>query len=254
MNENLIINEGNNINNNNNNNIINNNEQDILMKEIKKMFFIKYLILLFSLFRFILMFFILYLFPYFPKSFRINFSNSLFILFTILIFPITTIHLLIIAITGTIRRDFRIKKKQFNVECSSCLCCCCIIFKNVSYLKIIFLKFSIFQLIWFFYILFLFYKDYINPNIRRFFPYSFEKIIYKLILNMIDSILLLCLFYFFDYSEYFLKRVEKYLEYYKRLIIKNRNKEAEFVRNTLPAKVEDYISDNPSEGSELQNI
>ena len=63
----------------------------------------------------------------------------------------------------------------------------------------------------------------------------------------------LCLFYFFYYSEYFLKRVEKYLEYYKRLLIKNRNKEAEFVRNTLPENIEDYTSTNEKE-EELQNV
>ena len=258
MNEKLIINntnDNNNINNNiNSNNNNNNAEQEQLMKEIKKMFYIKYFIVLFSIIRFVLMFFILVLLPYFPKSFRPNLFNALLFLYTILFLPILTINLLIVAVNGTIRRDFWVKKKKLNFGFYSCFCCCCIMLKNVSYLKIITLTNGFIQLVWFVYILYYFVKDYSNPNTRRFFPYSSKRVIYKLILIIFDSITLLLLCYFFYYSEYFLKKVEKYLEFYKRLIIKNRNKEAEFVRNTLPAKVEDYISDNPSEGSELQNI
>ena len=49
----------------------------------------------------------------------------------------------------------------------------------------------------------------------------------------------------------FLNRLEIYIEYYKRLIIKKRDEEANFVRNILPYDINEYIS---SSGEELQNV
>ena len=57
--------------------------------------------------------------------------------------------------------------------------------------------------------------------------------------------------YFFYYYEYFLKRGEIYIEFYKRLIIKNRNKEASFVRNELPANIDNFLIYS---GTEMNNV
>ena len=234
--------------------IFNNNyKSENLMNEIKKMSYIKYLILLFSIIRFGLMFLKIFLIPYFPKSFKFTFFTSIIFLYITLIFPILTICLLFIAITGTINRDFWVAKKQIKPGLYACFCCCCIMLKNVNYLKILTFINSIIELIWASFFLYYLFKDSSKINMSRFFPYSIKKIIFKIILYFIDSTLQLCLFYFFYYSEYFLKRVEKYLEYYKRLLIKNRNKEAEFVRNTLPENIEDYTPNNEKE-EELQKV
>ena len=112
---------------------------------------------------------------------------------------------------------------------------------------------GVIKLLWSLTLLYYFIKDSFYKNNSKFFPYIYERVLCRIILYFVDSFLLFGLFYFFHYFEYFLNRVEKYLEFYKRLIIKNRNKEAEFVRNTLPYNIEAYISNNGN-GEELQNI
>ena len=225
-------------------------EEDTLLKEIKKMSYIQYLILLLSIIRFILMFLLILFLAYFPKSFNANWLTVLLFLYVILITPLLNIYLLIISITGKINRDFWLKNKKFNFGLYTCCCCCCIMSKNVSFLKIVSIINSIIKFVWSSCLLYYLLNDSSQHNFRRIFPYNSKRVLYKIIMSFFDSFLLFGLYYCFNYSEYFLKRVEKYLEYYKRLIIKNRNKEAEFVRNTLPATIEDYLNN----GKEMENV
>ena len=243
MQQNLIV--------NNNNN--NNNEQENLMKEIKKMSYIKILILIFSITRFIILYFLIFLIIFFPRTFIPNILTLTLFLFILLFEPIFTICFLVIIISGLINRDFWIKKKN-NMSLGYFICFCfCFISKNVSKLKSSILMNGVINLLWSLTLLYYFIKDSFHKNNSKFFPYIYERVLYRIILYFVDSFLLFGLFYFFHYFEYFLNRVEKYLEFYKRLIIKNRNKEAEFVGNTLPYNIEAYISNNGN-GEELQNI
>ena len=78
-----------------------------------------------------------------------------------------------------------------------------------------------------------------------------KQVTIKTILHFADSLLLLCQSYFYYYYEYFLKRGEIYIEFYKRLIIKNRNKEADFVRNELPINIDNFLINS---GTEMENV
>ena len=233
--------------------IINNNddEHDNIMKEIKKMSYIKNLNLSFSIIRFILMFYFIFLLPYMPASLSINLFTLILAFLVILILPLITIFLLGIIISGNINRDFWFKKNPNDNCCSTYFCCCCLMSKNVTWLKVLSIYWGIIELCWSFINLYFSIKDFSRPISSKFFPYSHNRIIKKIILHFIDSFLLFGHSYFFYYTQYFLSRLEKYLEYYKRLIIKNRNKEAEFVRNILPAEIHKYID---TEGKELQNV
>ena len=233
--------------------LINNkdDEQDILMKEIKKMSYIKYLNLAISIIRFISMFYFIILSAYLPATFRFNLLTIIFTLLIILILPLTTIYFLAVIITGTINRDFWIQKKPTQNYLYACFCCCCIISKNVSWLKILSIYWAIIEFCWSFIIFYYLIKDFSGPNNAQFFPFSYKRIIKKTILHFFDSFLLFGQSYFFYYIQYFLSRIEKYLEYYKRLIIKNRNKDAEFVRNILPAEIHNYLD---NQGKELENV
>ena len=239
-------------NNNNNININNANEQDKLMKEVKKMFFFKIFILLSSLIRFFLMFILLFLIVYFPASFRPSFLNLFFVLYLVLISPIFTIFNVIVITTGIINRDFWIKIKLEKLNCYKMCCFCCIMSKNVTFLKRLTLTNATIITLWSFYFISLIIKDHAFPKNFTFFPHSYKRIIIRAILNCIDSLLLIGQWYSLHFIEFFLKRVNIYLEYYKRLIIKNRNKDATFVRDNLPAQIDDYL---PSEGgTELQGV
>ena len=232
----------------------NSNEQENLMREIKKMSYIQLLILFSSLLRFILLFFSIFLLIFFPKSFNPNIFSAIIFLYVLLVTPIFVIYFLIVAITGLINRDFWVKKERKNFSFYLCFCfCCCVMYKNVRYLKVLSLINGIIEFLWSLILLYYFAKDSVYPNNLKYFPYTFRRVLYRIILYFIDSCLLFGLSYFFYYFEYFLGRVEKYLEYYKRLIIKNRNKEAEYVRNALPANLELYISSNGN-GEEMKNI
>ena len=226
-------------------------QEEILNKEIKKMFFIKYLNLFISISRFLLLVFLISLMLYFPNTFMPKLFTAIIGIFVILILPLITIYLFIILITGTIQRDFWIKKKPIKFSCYNCFFCCCIMSKNVTFLKRLTLLCSIFDFAWSFILLHYYLKDLRIPNNERFFPFSWKGIFRRIFLNYIDSILLSIQFYCFYYSEYFLNKVEIYIEYYKRLIIKKKNKEADFVRNILPYDIDYYKS---SEESELQNV
>ena len=234
----------------------NTNDEDQLMKEIKKMFYLKIFKLLICIIRFFLMFFLLFLIVYFPASFSpsyINiFVNIFFFLHLLLIAPILTIYFLIVIITGIINRDFWIKIKPLKMNCHTFFCCCCIMSKNITFLKTLSLIDTIIISLWSFYFLFLIIKDFSFPKNFIFFPYSSRRVHIRSILNFIDSLLLLCQWFCLFSTESFLKKVNVHLEYYKRLIIKNRNKEAEFVRNNLPARLDDYLPSN--DGTELQNV
>ena len=75
----------------------------------------------------------------------------------------------------------------------------------------------------------------------------------KLIIFFVDTALLFGQSYFFYYYEYFLKRGKIYIEFYQRLIIKNRNKEADLVRNELPINMDNFM-DAAEDGTELSNF
>ena len=228
--------------------IINNeNGPEILMKEIKKMSFIRYSNFLISSIRFILMFFLLFLIGYFPASFRPTIFNMILMLYIILIQSFIVIYFLIVIISGTLQKDFWLRKNDLKCGVYTCICCCCIMSKNIIFLKILSIISTIIGFFWSFFLLHYLIKDFSIPNNGIFFPFSQERTIKKIILYFIDSFLLLGHSYFFHYYQYFLKRREIYIEFYKRLIIKNRNKEAEFVRNELPENNED------SNGTEMQD-
>ena len=225
--------------------------EEHLMKEVKKMSYIKYLNIIISFIRFILMFYLISLLLYFPKAFQLNLFTVIVFLFIMLILPLITIFLFIAIITGTIQRDFWIKKNSFKCNIYSCLCCCCIMSKNVIFLKRIIYISTFFDFCFLFILLYYYIKDSYVPNNKIFFPFSDERVLERIILRSIDSLLLLSQYYCFYYYNYFLDRIEKYIELYKRLIIKNRNKEADFIRYILPYDIESYASSN---GTELRNI
>ena len=232
----------------------NNEEVDPLMKEIKKMTIIKYLILLFSFIRFILFFVLIYLVLFFPISFKPNIFTTIIFLYKIILFQISTIYIFISVIIGTIRRNFIRGTDQINyslfVSCCGCCFFCCY-YNNVSFLAILTFFCSIIGLVWTFILFFYYMKDLRNPNNFVYFPNIMKLILIRIIVNLVDSLLLLAQFYFFKYSEYFLDRIDKYIEYYKRLVIKNKTKESNFVRNILPYQIDNYISNNEEE---LQNV
>ena len=243
MSEHLII--------NNDNDNDNDNDQDILMKEIKKMSFIRYLNLLNSICRFFLMIFLILLIAYFPASFRPTIFTIILMLYIMLIQSLLTIYFLIIIISGTIKKDFWIRKKSFKCGVYTCICCCCIMSKNIFYLRIISIISTIISFFWSLFLLYYFIKDFSIPNNGIFFPLLQERTIKRIIFNFIDSFLLLIQSYYFHYNQYFLSRIDKYLEYYKRLIIKNKNEEANLIRKTLPTDIDNYVSSNETE---LQNV
>ena len=245
MQEKLIINDI-------NNNIKTNEilQEKELLGEVKKMCFIKYLNLIFAIFRLILLFFLLLLLAYFPTNSRLTDFVVIMLLFNIFIVPIYTIINLITIISGVVHRNFWLNNKILpckNFFRNVCCPFCCFCSKNVFSMKLVSFFFSIMSFIWSFYFLCYYIKDLKNPNNTKFFPYLEKNLIIKIILYFIDSFLLLGHSYFFHYYQYFLRRREIYIEFYKRLIIKNRNKEAEFVRNELPENNED------SNGTEMQD-
>ena len=245
MKENLITNEKNN---NIDNNSIANEEQ--LFREIKKMLYIKYLNLFFSIFRLFLMFYSLSLLGYLsffggPTNFYI-----ILVLFSVLIMPIYTIINLIIVIAGIIGRNFIQNKQDSIIDCICC-CCGCLCTKNVTTLKMLALIYGIISLLRSFYLLNFFLIYVKTENNIKYFPNIIKNVSIKLILYFIDSILLLCQAYFFYYHEYFLKRGKIFIEFYKRLIIKNRNKEADLVRDELPANIDNLLINSETEMSNI---
>ena len=230
-------------------------QENNLFKEIRKMVFIKYLNLFFSIFRFALLFFILALLPYFPTNMRPTNFFVIMQIIQILILPLFTIINLITVITGVLGRNFLIKKdNNAFLECIKYICCCqcCLCSRNVSTLKLATFIFCLISFIWSFYILYYFIKDFSETiNSSRFFPYLKKQVKIKIILYFADSLLLLFQSYFFYYYEFFLKRGEIYIEFYKRLIIKNRNKEASFVRNELPSNIDNFLINS---GTEMNNV
>ena len=126
--------------------------------------------------------------------------------------------------------------------------------KNIIYLNIISVISTIISYFWSLFLLFYLIKDFSIPNNGIFFPLLQERTIKRIIFNFIDSFLLLFQSYYFHYNKYYLSRIDKYLEYYKRLIIKGKNKEANIIRQNLPTDIDNYLSSNIINGTELQNI
>ena len=202
---------------------------------------IKYLNLFFSIFRFSLL---LPKVQYVDSIFLaqapsyINFYMFLYNFFVSSIF--TIINLITITICLINRNFVRNQKDCTLLYCIiACFCCfCCICTKNVIILKQVNFICFLISLFWSFRLLY--YAQYLNLR---------KGDIIKLIIYFTDTILLFGQSYFFYYYEYFLNRVKLYIELYKRLIIKNRKKEAELVRRELPANMEDIDS-----GTELENV
>ena len=216
-------------------------QNDPLMKEIKKMLYIKYLNVLLSILRFFLICFIQNL-----NKLLYSYFNKFIFFDVILILPTITIYLLIVAIVAICQRDF-LKRDECNccpgiILCLFCFWCylCCMA-KNLTFLKILTFILFLIELSWSFVLLY-FYIGLEASN---------KGILIRIIITLFDSLLLLSQFYCFSYFNYFLGKIEKYIEYYKRLIIKNKKEEASFVRDTLPVKIEDYID---HEENELQDI
>ena len=228
MNENLII---------NNNNSDNINEKQ-LFKDVKKMHYIKYLNLFFSIFRAVLVFYQIKYFTVLPLTDSFLFMLTIFIHF-LLVLPIFTIINLIKTFSRIFTGNFRISKNVFDIfDCIGYNCCCNCDFNNVTDSKYSNLIYSLISLFLSFCFLYLFISE---LNCISNLSYTFKKKIFiKLILHFIDSIALLIQSYFYHYHDYFLRRGEIYIEFYKRLIIKNRKEEAEFVRNQLPRNIDDF--------------
>ena len=152
----------------------------------------------------------------------------------------TIINLITITICLINRNFVRNQKDCTLLYCIiACFCCfCCICTKNVIILKQVNFICFLISLFWSFRLLY--YAQYINLQ---------KGDIIKLIIYFTDTILLFGQSYFFYYYDYFLNRVELYIELYKRLIIKNRKNEAELIRRELPANIEGIDS-----GTEMENV
>ena len=247
MKENLITNEENK-NNNINKNTIANEEQ--LFKEVKKMLFIKYLTLFFSIFRLFIMFYSISLLGY--LTFFAETSNFYIILliYSVIILPVYTILNLIIVITGICVKNFMIQNQSDTlIDFVTCCCCWCkgLCTRNVVTLKILSIIYGTINLFRSFYLLHFFLIYVKTENNIKYFPNIIKNLSIKLILYFIDTILLLCQGYFFYYYEYFLNRGKIYIEFYKRLIIKNRKKEADLVRNELPTNMDNFLINSETE-------
>ena len=231
----------------------NDNQENIIFKEVKKMLIIKYLNLFFAIIRILFMFFLLSLLLYFPSSVDLTSFVIMMLIYRLLIFPIFSIMILFEIILGIIRRNFIIKKNESCIDSLRCLCICwwCLCEKNVVYYKLNTLLFSIVTFIWSFYLLYHFMYLESEYNKVFFFEYKKEKVFLKIVIYFIDALLLLSQSYCFYYYEYFLKRCQIYLEFYKHLIIKNRNKEADFIRNELPINIEELLINS---GTEMNDI
>ena len=250
MKENLITNEENQ-NKNTNKKAIANEEQ--LFKEVKKMLFIKYLTLFFWIFRLFIMFYSLSLIGYLTFFAEPNFYVILLI-YSVIILPVYTILNLIIVITGIVGKNFMIQNQSDTfIDFFSCCCCWCkgLCTRNVTNLKILSLIFGSICLFRSFYLLHFFLIYVKTENNIKYFPNIIKNLSIKWILYFIDTILLLCQGYFFYYYEYFLNRGKIYIEFYKRLIIKNRKKEADLVRNELPTNMDNFLINSETE---LENV
>ena len=195
-----------------------NDKNDKLMKEIKRMSLLKYLNILISIIRFLMIFSLVFLILYFPSTFRLTLFTKIIGITNVLILPLITAFLFIVVITGTMDRDFWVKKNPVKISCFNCFFCSCIMSKNVRFLKKLTFIFCFNDFIWSFILSYYLIKDFAIPNNSKYFPFSWKRIIYRIILNWVDSILLLLQFHCFCYYDFFLNRLELYIEYYKRLI------------------------------------
>jgi len=226
--------------------------EEQLNKQIKKMSRIKIINIIISIIRINLIFFAIN-----SKIILIFFFQLPIFIYTISIlivifFPIRTIALSITIILGTINRNFVIKKSNYFCYgiCSFFFChtlWCCFP-HNVNYLKKNIISFFILKIFW---IGIWIYVYFLRLFKIRLFIILEKDIIFIILLNVFDCLLLLCQSYIFSYYEYFLRRTDIYIEYYKRLIIKNKTEEANFIRAQLPYELNDYIS---TDAIELRNI
>ena len=244
-------------------------QNDPLMKEIKKMKNIKYLNLFLSILRVYLMICLQYFYTLLPNSLsNLDYFES-FIFFDIVIYIyIITIYLFIVVLLSDCKKDFlkraqcdyrlfyflipliiyyiliyKLNNISFNLLYYVWfLCCLCFMAQNLIFLKQLTFMLFIIELIWPLVFFFFYYLSYLSPS---------NKKLEKIQLLFFDSFLLLSQFYCFKYYNYFYGRIKKYMDYYKILLMKNKKKEAAFVRNVLPVKIIDYIN---SEEVELENI
>ena len=222
-----------------------NTDEKQLLKEIKKMRIIKYLNLYFSIFRFSLLLPKLRYIDSISLAQEPSYINFFMNIYDFFVLSIFTIINLITIITGIINRNFVINNNDSTlIACiiafSCCFCWVCT--KNVIILKQVNFICFLISLFWSFRLLYCAYEYAQYLNLRK-------GDIIKLIIYFTDTILLFGQSYFFYYYEYFLNRVKLYIELYKRLIIKNRKKEAELVRKELPANIEGIDS-----GTEMENV
>lgn len=233
-----------------------NTRENILFKEVKKMRCIKYLNLFFSIFRTVLELYLFTYFTIFPYSINGSFFLIILLIYSSLFLPIFTLINLKDVVSGIFTGNFHNSINVENIfDCIGYNCCgnCCT--NNVTSSTYSNLIYSLLTFIWSFYLIYFFLKDYnlyLQYSQKKVFLNNYlKKVLIKIILYFIDSFSLLLQSYFFYYHDYFLRKGQIYLEFYKRLIIKNREEDAELVRKQLPNNIKDFAIHS---GQEMQNI
>ena len=222
-----------------------------LDKEVNKMYCLKILNLISSFLIIPLFIYIMIIFIFVAISQNLAIYIEFFaliILFAILnLFISVAFFAFIINLFGTISNSFWIKTNDSKIDkCCCYVCCCCI---NINCLKYFYLLFAILMFLW--------DGTFIFINIEMFNKYNMEKYI---ILNAIKKallgfcIVLLLLFqsYCFFYYNKFLNRLQIYLEYYKKLIVRGEEKKAQKVRKLL-GTIHEKKEESES-GQELRDI
>ena len=235
------------------------NKEKKLLKDAKKMHYIKYLNLFFSILRTVLEFYQIINNIEFAFYFLFNIFLLIVLFHLFIILPISAIINLIKTFRRIFTRNYSISKNVENIYdyigYTCCGCCGNDNSNNVTFSKYSNLIYGLITLFLSSFSLFFFLKDRIYySNKYKNAPFLSDeqrKQLIIIILYLIDSIILLIQSYFFHFHDYFLRRGEIYIEFYKRLIIKNRKEEAEFVRNQLPRYVKDFVINS---GHEMQNM
>ena len=222
-----------------------------LDKEVNKMYWLKILNLIISILIIPLYFFIILLFFLSLKNLSIFvILDSLFfiLLFAfLLLFIIISFISFIINLLGTVSNSFWIKTSDSKIDkCCCYLCCCCI---NIKFLKFFYLLFAILIFLWDG--AFIVYYIQMN-NEHNLGQYSIFNAIENALLVLGVVLLLLFQSYCFFYYNKFLNRLQIYLEYYKKLIVRGDEKKAQRVRKLLGTIHEK--GEDSEIGEELKNI
>ena len=221
------------------------NKEKKLLKDAKKMHYIKYLNLFFSILRTVLEFYQIINNIEFAFYLLFNIFLLMVLFHLYIILPISAIINLIKTFRRIFKRNYSISKNVENIyDCIGYTCCGNDNSNNVTFSKYSNLIYGLITLFLSSFSLFFFLKDRIYySNKYKNAPFLSDeqrKQLTIIILYLIDSIILLIQSYFFHFHDYFLRRGEIFIEFYKRLIIKNRKEEAEFVRNQLPRNIDDF--------------